>query len=160
MLNLGKGGRSCFSALFIADGMVGTVCIVITATRDTQVLLLILSVKFLASNDFQCCFSLCISRNILFCGSNIPAHCHASQPLIHFSEKSNLKNMIRVSLFGKLHKQYLLLARHMGLTMRHKITQNIGMFPNTVTTHFYVLNFQNIFWLVTVKIFEGLQSLT
>lgn len=51
MLNLGKGGRGLFSALCIADG-IGTVCIVITAIRDTQVLLQILSVKFLAINDF------------------------------------------------------------------------------------------------------------
>lgn len=37
MLNLGEGGRGLFSALCIADGMVGTTCIIITAIRDMQV---------------------------------------------------------------------------------------------------------------------------
>lgn len=37
MLNLGEGGRGLFSVLCIADGMVGTGCIIITAIRDTQV---------------------------------------------------------------------------------------------------------------------------
>lgn len=37
MLNLGEGGRRFFSALCIADGMVGTARITITVTRDTQV---------------------------------------------------------------------------------------------------------------------------
>lgn len=67
MLNLGKGGRGLFSALCVADGMVGIVCIVITAIRNTQVWLQTFSVKFLASNDFYCCPSLHTSRNILFC---------------------------------------------------------------------------------------------
>lgn len=52
MLNLGKGGRGLFSALCIADSIAGTVCTVIIAIRDIQVLLQILSVNFLASNDF------------------------------------------------------------------------------------------------------------
>lgn len=37
MFNLGKGGRGLFSVPCIADGVVGTVCTVITAIRDTQV---------------------------------------------------------------------------------------------------------------------------